>query len=75
MMRFSASGKWWIGVLVLVMLVVAVAGCTANANKSDKPIFMRLFGFNYTNRYIAPVSVDGSYLGGLDAYLNGGLRP
>ncbi len=72
MTSFSATGKWWVGVLVMTMVVMVVAGCTANASKSDKPIFMGLFGFNYTNRYIALVSVDGSYLGGLDAHQNGG---
>lgn len=72
MMSFSAAGKWWVGVLAMAMLVAALAGCRTNAAKSDKPIFMGLFGFNYTSRYIAYVTVDGSYLGGLDAHLNGG---
>ena len=72
MKRFSANGKWWVGVLVMATLVVAVVGCTANATKSDKLIFMRLFGFNYTDRYLRFVRVDGNYLGGLNAYLNGG---
>lgn len=72
MVSFSAGGKWLVGTLVLLMSIVVVAGCAAKAAKSDKPIFMRLFGFNYTDRYLRFVRVDGNYLGGLNAYLNGG---
>lgn len=72
MTSFSAGGKWLLGMLALLMLTVAVAGCAAKVAKDDKPIFMRLFGFNYTDRYLRFVRVDGNYLGGLNAYLNGG---
>ncbi len=71
-MSFSVTGKWLVGVLVMMMLVMAISGCRTNAAKSDKPIFMGLFGFNYTDRYLRFVRVDGNYLGGLNAYLNGG---
>lgn len=60
------------GASALLVLLLLVIGCSSAATRAKKPTYMGLFGFNYTDRYLRFVRVDGSYLGGLDAYTNGG---
>lgn len=64
--------RYLLGSLALLGLLLLVVGCSSNATRAKKPIFMGLFGFNYTDRAVEFVRVDGNYLGGLSAFTNGG---
>ncbi|HRP73547.1 MAG TPA: DUF3304 domain-containing protein [Xanthomonadaceae bacterium] len=61
--------------VVLLALVALVAGCTsasAQAKGANKARSLKLFAFNYTGRAIRNITVDDMWLGGADAYTNGG---
>ncbi|WP_160330941.1 DUF3304 domain-containing protein [Xanthomonas massiliensis] len=66
-----------IGVVVLLAMMGG-AGC-AVAKGRDKPKYLTLFAYNYTDRGILNVRVDGIWMGGVSAYTNGksamGPRP
>lgn len=66
------NSKALVWILVLVMVIV-LAGCAVALAKSrgqTKPL--TLFAFNYTDRAILDITVDGVWLGSADAYTNGG---
>jgi len=62
-----------IGVAFLV-LAALVSGCVSSSVMAGekKSRFLTLFAFNYTDRYIMNIVVDGVWMGGADAYTNGG---
>lgn len=57
--------------IILLVVMMAVAGC-AVAKGRDKSNYLTLFAYNYTDRYILDITVDGMWMGGADAYTNGG---
>ncbi|WP_160330942.1 DUF3304 domain-containing protein [Xanthomonas massiliensis] len=59
-----------IGVVVL-LATMTLAGC-AVAKGKDKSTYLTLFAYNYTDRGILNIWVDGMWMGGADAYTNGG---
>lgn len=57
------------------LLAVAASGCTSGgppAGGRRPPEFLTLFAFNYSDRYIHTVWVDGRWMGNVSAYTNGG---
>ncbi|WP_422506877.1 DUF3304 domain-containing protein [Stenotrophomonas sp. GZD-301] len=62
----------WIVVAVIV-LAAASAGCArAMAKPKPRSPYLTLFAFNYSDRYLHDVRVDGKWMGGVSAYTNGG---
>lgn len=60
----------WIGLLVAAILLT---GCAAALAKSREPVrHLTLFAFNYTERGLLDITVDGMWLGSASAYTNGG---
>ncbi len=60
---------------VLLVLAVLLAGCasvTAKTKGDGKSRSLSLFAFNYTDRGFLEITVDGMWMGGVDAYVNGG---
>lgn len=59
--------------VVVLAAAVVLAGCAVALSKNreqTKPL--SLFAFNYTERSILDITVDGMWLGGASAYTNGG---
>ncbi|WP_411834700.1 hypothetical protein [Pseudoxanthomonas mexicana] len=53
---------------VLLVLAVLLAGCasvTAKTKGDGKSRSLSLFAFNYTDRYLMNITVDGMWMGGL----------
>lgn len=66
----------------LLALAVLLAGCmsvAAQKKGGSKSRSLTLFAFNYTDRYLMNITVDGMWMGGASAYTNGksalGPRP
>lgn len=55
---------------LLKLLGLAALGGCASARGEGKSVLS--FAYNYTGRYIGDITVDGSWMGGADAYGNGG---
>jgi len=65
------NSKALVWVVVLVMAVL-LAGCAVALAKSREPTRpLTLFAFNYTDRSILDIRVDGVWMGNADAYTNG----
>ncbi|MBV2208390.1 MAG: DUF3304 domain-containing protein [Thermomonas sp.] len=65
------TSMWLIAVALLVG--AGLFGCTSNSAKAKKKVnYLSLFAFNYTDRSILDITVDGMWLGGASAYTNGG---
>lgn len=60
----------WIGLLLAVSLLAGCAVALANNREQVRPL--TLFAFNYTNRAILDITVDGMWLGSASAHTNGG---
>lgn len=59
--------------VVLLVAAVVLAGCAlALAKSREQSSPMTLFAFNYTDRYLLDITVDGMWMGGASAYVNGG---
>ena len=59
--------------LALLITTALLAGCaTALAKNREQPRSLTLFAFNYTDRAILDITVDGMWLGSASAYTNGG---
>lgn len=59
----------WIAALLAVTLLT---GCAiAAANHREQPRALTLFAFNYTDRAILDITVDGMWMGSASAYTNG----
>ena len=73
----SSKALIWIALLVTTALLVGCA--TALAKNREQPRPLTLFAFNYTDRAILDITVDGMWLGDASAYTNGksamGPRP
>lgn len=65
------SSAWWI-VIAVVSLALLVGCASAAAKDKNKVKYLKLFAFNYTERYLIHITVDGVWMGGADAYTNGG---
>jgi hypothetical protein len=59
---------------VLLVLVAVLAGCTSASapTKADRARSLNLFAFNYTDRGILNITVDGMWMGIANAYKQGG---
>lgn len=58
---------------LLAVLAAVLAGCAAaKAKNKDQVQFLTLFAFNYTDRYLWDITVDGMWMGPSSAYTNGG---
>lgn len=60
---------------VLLVLVAVLAGCTsasAPTKGADRARSLKLFAFNYTDRGILNITVDGMWMGIANAYKQGG---
>lgn len=55
--------------LLKLLGLSAVAGCASALGEGRSVSILK---FNYTNRYIGDVTVDGAWTGGVDAYGGGG---
>ena len=58
----------------LIALVALAAGCASAAAKgrNEQARSLKLFAFNYTDRYLMNITVDGMWMGGASAYKQGG---
>lgn len=56
-----------------VLLLVGVACSTSAASVAGKKSpYLSLFAFNYSDRYVADIVVDGRWMGGADPFTNSG---
>lgn len=59
--------------IALLLMAVLLTGCAAALEKSrEQTRPLTLFAFNYTDRSILDITVDGVWMGNADAYTNGG---
>ena len=61
--------------MALLILTAVLAGCTsaaARTKNNEKPRSLTLFAFNYTDRSILNITVNGMWMGKASAYTNGG---
>jgi len=57
----------------VLCLLMAVACTTSAAPKTGKKSpYLTLFAFNYSDRYVADIVVDGRWMGGADPFTNSG---
>lgn len=71
--RKGPTGMVWIICSALVLLLVGVACTSSAASKADKKSpYLTLFAFNYTDRAIGDIAVDGRWMGSAEAYMHGG---
>ncbi len=58
-------------VIFLAAVGLLLSSCADRAAGRDKTNILTLFAFNYTDRAILDITVDGMWLGGASAYTNG----
>lgn len=64
-----------LGVAALLVLGGVLAGCAGALGKArggNVSRSLKLFAFNYTDRYLMNITVDGMWMGGADAFKQGG---
>ncbi len=68
----QADKRWVIcGAALLLSLGMACASSAATKNGKKSP-YLTLFAFNYSDRYVADIVVDGRWMGGADPFTNSG---
>lgn len=60
------------GGITLAAIAIITTGCVAYAKSRSNARPLSLFAFNYTDRAIIYITVDGMWLGVADAYTNSG---